>query len=177
MRIADTSAVIALERILVATDFSDQANAALSWGLEFAGRFGAALHVLHVPQNPYIKTFGAENFAAIAPGRQRQIEEDARRHLDEWLAAAKASGSSIVPAVLTSATPALAIVDYARDHDINLIVMGTHGRDALARLVVGSVAARVVRLAPCPVLTLKNSEHDSPSDAPSTVTQCGRRSS
>lgn len=177
MRIANRSLVIALERILVATDFSDQAKAALTWGLEFAGRFGAALHVLHVSQNFCINTFGAENCAAIAPGRQRQIEEDARRHLDEWLDAANATGPSMVPAILTSAAPALAIMDYARDHDIDLIVMGTQGRDAWARLVVGSVAERVVRRAPCPVLTLKRSGHVLPSDEPPTAGQCSRRAS
>jgi nucleotide-binding universal stress UspA family protein len=52
----------------------------------------------------------------------------------------------------------VAIIDYARDHNINLIVMGTHGRGGLAHLVMGSVAERVVREAPCPVLTMKQSE-------------------
>jgi nucleotide-binding universal stress UspA family protein len=53
----------------------------------------------------------------------------------------------------------MAIVDYAKDHDIGIIVMGTHGRGALANLVMGSVAERVVRLASCPVLTVRRPEH------------------
>jgi nucleotide-binding universal stress UspA family protein len=54
----------------------------------------------------------------------------------------------------------LTIVDYARDHDVDIIVMGTHGRGALGHLVMGSVAERVVRLAPCPVLTVRHPEHE-----------------
>jgi len=62
--------------------------------------------------------------------------------------------------LITSSSPAFAIVDYAREHEIDLIVMGTHGRGALAHLMMGSVAERVVRLAPCPVLTIKHPEHE-----------------
>ena len=52
------------------------------------------------------------------------------------------------------------IVEYARNHGVNLIVMGTHGRGAVAHLLLGSVAERVVRLAPCPVLTVRHPEHE-----------------
>jgi nucleotide-binding universal stress UspA family protein len=61
---------------------------------------------------------------------------------------------------MTSGSPAYAIVDYAREYDIDLIVMGTHGRGALAQLMMGSVAERVVRIAPCPVLTVRHPEHE-----------------
>jgi len=60
----------------------------------------------------------------------------------------------------TSDEPADAIVSYAKQAEINLIVMGTHGRDGLAHLLVGSVAERVVRSASCPVLTVKHPEHE-----------------
>lgn len=62
--------------------------------------------------------------------------------------------------MLASNSPALTIVDYAMGHRIDLIVMGTHGRGALAHMVMGSVAERVVRLAPCPVLTVRHPEHE-----------------
>ena len=64
------------------------------------------------------------------------------------------------PIIITSNTPALAIVGYARDARVDLIVMGTHGRGAMAHLLMGSVAERVVRTAPCPVLTVRHPEHD-----------------
>ena len=56
--------------------------------------------------------------------------------------------------------PAVAIADYARQHGIDLIVMGTHGRGAVAHVLLGNVAERVVRTAPCPVLTVRNQEHE-----------------
>jgi Universal stress protein UspA and related nucleotide-binding proteins len=59
-----------------------------------------------------------------------------------------------------SATPALAIVEYARDANVDLIVVGTHGRGAMAHLFMGSVAERVVRTASCPVLTVRHPEHE-----------------
>ena len=62
--------------------------------------------------------------------------------------------------LITSNSPALAIVDYARQERINLIVTGTHGRGAVAHLLMGSVAERVVRTAPCPVLTVRHPEQE-----------------
>ena len=62
--------------------------------------------------------------------------------------------------VVVSNTPGYAIVDYARHAKVELIVMGTHGRGAVAQLLMGSVAERVVRIAPCPVLTVRHPEHE-----------------
>jgi nucleotide-binding universal stress UspA family protein len=62
--------------------------------------------------------------------------------------------------VITSTSPSAAIVTYAHDASVDLIVMGTHGRGAIAQLLMGSVAERVVRIAPCPVLTVRHPEHD-----------------
>jgi nucleotide-binding universal stress UspA family protein len=70
------------------------------------------------------------------------------------------SGPRTTPVVLTSASPAFAIIDYAGGHDIDLIVMGTHGRGGLAHMLMGSAAEKVVRLAPCPVLTVRHPEHE-----------------
>jgi nucleotide-binding universal stress UspA family protein len=152
--------MIALQNILVATDFSEPSDAALTYGRELASRFDATLHVLHVAQNIYISTFGAENYAAMAPSLQREIEDDARARLHKLLIDSDNSGPRTIPAIRTSSSPAYAIVDYATDHHIDLIVMGTHGRGALAHLVMGSVAERVVRLAPCPVLTVRHPERE-----------------
>ena len=152
--------MMTLKNVLVATDFSEPSDAALMYGREIATRFGATLHVLHVAQNVYISTFGAENYAALAPDLQQQIEDDARRQVNELVVDSDKSGPPTIPAILTSSSPASAIVDYAKDHEIDVIVMGTHGRGALAHLVMGSVAERVVRLAPCPVLTVRHPEHE-----------------
>jgi len=152
--------MITLRNVLVATDFSEPSDAALLYGRELATKYGATLHVLHVAQNIYLTTFGAENYTAVLPDLQQQIEDDARRYLHELLIDSDRSGPPTVPVILTSASPAIAIVDYAKDHNVDIIVMGTHGRGALAHVVMGSVAERVVRFAPCPVLTVRQPEHD-----------------
>jgi nucleotide-binding universal stress UspA family protein len=152
--------MMTLKNILVATDFSEPSDAALVYGRELAGRFDATLHVLHVAENIYITTFGADTYAALVPNLQTEIEEAARLRLEQLLTDSDGSGPSTTPAVITSASPAFAIIDYAGEHGIDLIVMGTHGRGALAHLLMGSVAEKVVRLAPCPVLTVRHPEHE-----------------
>jgi nucleotide-binding universal stress UspA family protein len=152
--------MMTLKNILVATDFGEASDAALAYGRELAGRFGATLHVLHVAENIYVTTFGAETYAAMAPSLQRELEDAARARLDELVIDSDRSGPPTKPIVLTSSSPPFAIVDYAGEHGVDLIVMGTHGRGALAHLLMGSVAEKVVRLAPCPVLTVRHPEHE-----------------
>jgi nucleotide-binding universal stress UspA family protein len=152
--------MMTLKNILVATDFGEASDAALVYGRELAGHFGAALHVLHVAENIYVTTFGAETYAAMAPNLGRELEDGARARLDELVIDSDGSGPPTKPIVLTSSSPAFAIVDYAGEHGVDVIVMGTHGRGALAHLLMGSVAEKVVRLAPCPVLTVRHPEHE-----------------
>ena len=152
--------MIAIKNILVATDFGEASDSALRYGRELAGRFGATLHVLNVVENFYVTTFGAETYAAVVPEMQRDLEAAARRRIDELLIDSDRSGPPSEAVVITSGSPAYAIVDYARENGIDLIVMGTHGRGALAHLLMGSVAERVVRVASCPVLTVRNPEHE-----------------
>ena len=152
--------MMTLKNILVATDFSQASDTALTYGRELASRFGATLHVLHVAENIYVTTFGAETYVAMAPNLQKELEEAGRARLDELLIDSDKSGPVTKPIVVTSSSPAFAIIDYAGENGIDLIVMGTHGRGALAHLLMGSVAEKVVRLAPCPVLTVRHPEHE-----------------
>ena len=152
--------MIRLERILVATDFGDAADAALAYGRELARNFGARLHVLHVAENVLTRAFGAEGYLHSYPELQGEIEDAARQQLDSMVSAEDRETLSARTVLLTSNMPAYTIVGYARDQNIDLIVMGTHGRKAFAHLLMGSVAERVVRTAPCPVLTVRHPEHE-----------------
>jgi nucleotide-binding universal stress UspA family protein len=164
--------MMTLRSILVATDFSEPSDAALTYGRELASRFDATLHVLHIAENIYITTFGAETYAAMAPDLQTDVEQRARVRLERLLIDRDKIGPRTTPVVMTSGSPAFAIVDYAAEHDIDLIVMGTHGRGALAHVLMGSVAEKVVRLAPCPVLTVRHPQHDFVQpDTPAVVAQ------
>ena len=152
--------MIAIKKILVPTDFGEAADVALIYGRELAGRFGATVDVLHVAENIFLKAFGAETYAAMAPKLQTDLEEAAQKQLDQVVINSDKSGPPTKGALMTSSTAAFAIVDYATQNDIDLIVMGTHGRGALAHIVMGSVAERVVRMAPCPVLTVRHPQHE-----------------
>ena len=132
-------------RILVPTDFSAPSEAALAYGRELANQFDAALHLMHVAENPFLR--------AVAMDR-RALEEAAVRRLQERLTEAERRRGSVA-IVEQSDEPANEILRYAESANIELIVMGTHGRTGLARVVMGSVAEAVVRRAPCPVLTVK----------------------
>lgn len=152
--------MITMKQVLVPTDFSEPADTALAYGRELAARFGATLHVLHVAENIYVTTLGAETYVNVAPDLQHDLEESARRRLDDLILDSDGSGPRTKAVVMTSAPPAFAIVDYAKDHDIDVIVMGTHGRTGFSHLMMGSVAERVVRLASCPVLTVRHPERE-----------------
>ena len=133
-----------LARILVPTDFSDPSEAALAYGRTLANQFDAALHLLHIAENPFLRaTIADRRSIEDAPGRwleERLTDDDRRR--------------GAVTVVENSDEPAKEILQYAQSANIDLIVIGTHGRTGLARLVLGSVAEAVVRAAPCPVLTV-----------------------
>ncbi len=152
--------MILLKHILVATDFGEPADAALSYGRALAGSFGSTLHLLHVAENVFLKTIGSESYAGVFPELQRDVEDAARKQLDQRLIDNDPNAPPAKGIVLTSNTTATTIVDYAKSADIDLIVMGTHGRGAVAHLLMGSVAERVVRTAPCPVLTVRHPEHE-----------------
>jgi nucleotide-binding universal stress UspA family protein len=152
--------MIALKKVLVATDFSEPSDAALAYGRELARTFGASLTVLHIVDNILTRAYGAEGVVLADPELQREIETSAQRQVDALLFDEDRKMFGAVGLVITSNSPSAAIVTYAQDAAVDLIVMGTHGRGAIAQLLMGSVAERVVRTAPCPVLTVRHPEHE-----------------
>ena len=152
--------MITLKNILVATDFSEPSDAALTYGRALARNFNATLHVVHVVGNVSSLVYGAEAYAVNMPAFQQEVEDAARKQLDDLLVDNDEHPLQTRHVLLTSNAPAVAIVDYAGREHIDLIVTGTHGRGAVAHLLMGSVAERVVRTAPCPVLTVRHPEHE-----------------
>ena len=153
--------MVTLKNILVATEFGEASNAALTYGRTLATSFGATLHVLHVTQDLYLMAAaGVEGYVGLAPDVQEEIERSARAQTEALLTADDRHVLRAKAVTIRSEQTAPTIVEYARAHHIDLIVIGTHGRRALARLVMGSVAERVVRTAPCPVLTVHSLEHE-----------------
>jgi nucleotide-binding universal stress UspA family protein len=153
-------AMKATQKVLVPIDFSESSDAALLYGRNLAKAFGAELHVLHVMENQFLRpTF--KSTAAVEAGIVSRVAE--RLSPEDW------TKLRAVPAVRMSDEPHDEIVRYAEDEDIDLIVMGTHGRSGVARLLMGSVAENVVRTARCPVLTVRHSGQEFATSAPTEV--------
>jgi nucleotide-binding universal stress UspA family protein len=150
--------MITLTTILVATDFSAPSACALTYGRALAGHFKATLHVVHVV-GTIPSVFGAEAYVVSVPDLQQQAEDAVRKELEALLI-----DSDELPlfrrVLITSNAPAAAIVDYAKQQHVGLIVAGTHGRGAVAHALIGSVAERIVRTASCPVLTVRAVEQE-----------------
>jgi nucleotide-binding universal stress UspA family protein len=141
--------------MLAPTDFSAPATQAVGYAFDLAQAFGAALLVLHVVEVPLYPTGGfmPPGGAAVLLG---EWERQARMDLAEVLAERRDGPVEIIRRVVIGRA-AHTIIEVAVAEHVDLIVMATHGRSGLSHLVMGSVAERVVRLAPCPVLTLRPS--------------------
>ena len=150
--------MIRIKNVLVATDFSEPSEAALNYGRELARSFDATLHVLHVADSVYMQ-FG-DAYSGVVPELQAEVEKAARVQLDALLDDEDRTILRAKPVLIAGIAKAAAIVDYAAQNGIDLIVMGTHGRGAIGHLLMGSVAERVVRTAGCPVLTVHHPEHE-----------------
>lgn len=144
-------------RILVPTDFSAPSDAALAMAKELAARFGASLHLVHVLEDPYaVAAYSADAAIGYLPAGTREAwQTEAENRLNALLTPAERTQFKVTTTVLFSGSTAQAIVELAQGNDIDLIVMGTHGRGGFAHLLLGSVAERVVRTAACPVLTVR----------------------
>ncbi len=144
-----------LNRILVPTDFSETADAALAYAKDLATKLGASLHLVHVYADPYAAAASAPEVYASVPDevRHRALEEVRERLLERLDASEEYQFRGSRGTVRGLVAPQ--IVNYAESQDIDLIVMGTHGRRGVAHLLLGSVAEHVVRTAGCPVLTVR----------------------
>src|SRR5262245_4399735 len=152
--------MIALKKVLVATDFSEPSAAALAYGRELARNFGAQLVLLHVTENMMTAAMTPDAYIGLDVNAQRQLESWDLAQLEALLDDATRRELRAKTVSLKGQAPAAAIVDYAREYAVDLIVLGTHGRGAVAHLLMGSAAELVVRTAPCPVLTVRHPERE-----------------
>ncbi|HHH30535.1 MAG TPA: universal stress protein, partial [Polyangiaceae bacterium] len=135
--------------ILVATDFSDLSKGALRDAAMLGSTFDAKLTVLHVfRESPDSLPGNIAGYRSLA-----DVEEQLREALEE-IREAHFEGRGGVDLVVSTAPP-LAIAQYAQRHDVDLIVMGTHGRTGLRRMLIGSIAEKTTRIAHCAVWTAR----------------------
>jgi nucleotide-binding universal stress UspA family protein len=139
-----------IKRILVPVDFSANSTRALDYAQGLALRFDAALHLVHVCETPTMLA-SMDAYAIAYSDWSQRLGDEAERQLVKVAAALEAK----VTTEVLFGNPPLAIVEAAETNDADLIVMGTHGHGAMMHVLMGNVAERVVRTAPCPVLTVR----------------------
>ncbi len=146
--------MIAIRKILAPTDFSPHAETAVRYACGLAERLGSELHLLHV-LSEIVPAGPDPMFTPVMPPEYyRESEEQSLETLGHALDTSWGQPPIVRTAVVWSSSVE-GIVDYARDHAVDLVVIATHGRTGLSHVLLGSVAERIVREAPCPVLTIR----------------------
>src|ERR1022692_2638233 len=148
---------IRLQKILLPTDFSNYSAAATKYACELATKFDAELHLLHTLETHLASTpsfvMGLDLSKYVSESKAAAAKSLAGVLDPKW-----SEGRTVIHAIVEG-SPKVEIIGYARKHDIDLIVLATHGRSGLAHVIMGSVAESVVRTAPCPVLTVRPEGH------------------
>ena len=142
-------------KILVPTDFSTPATAALHAAADLAGKFGAKLLIAHVTE----EAFPYESYGLGADTIQR-IRADQRAAIDKALAKARAAcgDGADIELIVTEGLPSHRIIELAKEHGADLIVIATQGRNGITDFLLGSTTERVLRIAPCLVLVVRDDQ-------------------
>jgi nucleotide-binding universal stress UspA family protein len=146
-----------LTKILVPIDFSDCSKKALQYAVPFVKQFGATITLLHVVHVNYVggPEFGALDF----PFTEVELRKSAEQQLAE-VAATELQPKTAAETLVRIGQEVVEIVGAAKELESDLIIISTHGRTGLKHVFMGSVAENVVRLAPCPVLVVREQEHE-----------------
>lgn len=151
--------MIHLKRLLVATDFSSCSKKALHYAEAFSERFGSEIHLLHVVEDlsPLLPAAGPG--VPVLGAAMAEIQTKADQAL-QAIPVAEAAAKNGVVKVIRNGSPHGEVVKYAKEAEIDMIILGTHGRTGLTHILLGSVAEKILRHAPCPVLTVRPQEHE-----------------
>jgi universal stress protein A len=144
-----------IQNILVPTDFTECSVKALSYALSFARQFGAEILLMHVVESVPVITQDAMLESSMLSAAQH---EESEKRLGRWQR--EAMPEVAVRTMTCDGMPWQRIVEVAREKNMDLIIAGTGERSGLARALLGSTAERIVRHAPCPVLVVREREHD-----------------
>jgi len=151
--------MLAIKTILVPTDFSEASESALNYAKALAEAFGSSIHLVHVMEDLLAHAWAAEVYVASMPSLREEIEKEATSRLGAMMTDEERQRLRVTTAVVAG-NPFLEIIRYARANDADLIVLGSHGRGPIAHMLLGSVAEKIVRKAPCPVLTVRPAQHE-----------------
>ncbi len=149
--------MINIKNVLCPIDYSVYSEKALQYAIEFAVKYGAKLYLLHVldiriydindPELYNVTVVDKETIDKLSSRLLKCVNEETK-------------GRIAVEAIVVQGVPFSEIINTAKEHKIDLIVLGTHGRTGISHAIMGSVAEKVVRKSPCPVLTVRHPEHE-----------------
>lgn len=151
------SARIALKRILVPVDFSENSKKALRYAIPLALQFKASITVMYVVEPAVFPSdfgFGQMSF----PDVEKEMHEKAEQELQQLIT--NLNTSAIMKAEVKSGIPFVEVTTYADQEHIDLIILATHGRTGVEHILFGSTAEKIIRKAPCPVLVVRAEEHE-----------------
>ncbi len=150
--------MIKLKKVLLPTDFSDSARHALRYGMSFAKEYGAELVLLHVVENLTVG-YASDLFPVPMAEVFQEISGYAKTELAKLGEEARSRGLTVREEVVQG-KPSAEIIRFASENEIDMIVLGTHGKGMLDQALFGSTTERVVRRSPCPVLTVRPAGHE-----------------
>ena len=150
---------IEIKKILCPVDFSESSENALRYALVLAKAHDASLDLYHVLELPAYSVPGDSEFAGLSFEYMKDVEQICTKRLNDMAREIREEHAKVMTTI-ESGEPFSSIIRKARKDEADLIVMGTHGRTGLQHVLIGSVAEKVVRKSPCPVLTVKHPEHE-----------------
>lgn len=141
--------------IVCPVDFSEYTEGILRYAVSIAKKYDARLHLLHVIPNlnyftPYESFLTPENLVLIEKNIEKEIEKDFEKIVKNI--------DMPVKKIIKTGVTFVEIIDYVKEENIDLVVMGTHGRSGIEHILIGSVAEKILRRSPCPVLTVRPKE-------------------
>jgi nucleotide-binding universal stress UspA family protein len=152
-KISKGGRIMEIKGILFPTDFSEGSSQALQYAVDLTKKYGAKLYVVHVIYD-IAKATGWYVPHVSMDQMYKDIQEGAKKELEKFGVEALGEVKNIERTVLTG-VPHEELMNFAKKNKIDLIIMGTHGRKGIDRILFGSTAAQIVRFAPCPVLTVR----------------------
>ncbi|MFQ5638711.1 MAG: universal stress protein [bacterium] len=144
-----------IKKILVPVDFSENSRMALDWAMSFADKLDAKVVLFHAFEIPDVMKEPAQRHGLLKNDMIGRAKEEVVKELQAFADKYDEDRITVAPEI-GEGKPFVEIIKAAKNFDADLIVMGTHGRTGLSHMLIGSVAEKVVRKAPCPVLTVKH---------------------
>jgi universal stress protein A len=140
------------KKIVCPIDFSEFTDEIVAYAVDLTAKYGSELHLFHVIPSlnyftPYESFLNPENLVSI----EKNIEKEVDKDFDVIMARIGVPAKKIIKTGVTF----VEIIDYIKEQNVDLVVMGTHGRSGIEHILIGSVAEKVVRKSPCPVLTIR----------------------